>query len=340
MITHRRAHSREPVPGLVHWLGGVGVAAAVLAAACSGGQAPSPPGDGGQAGAASDASPLQGGEELAIGGRFSNAAEWFYGSYTYSGTIPTDIIGVTTYVITPGLWSGDDLGVSDERRAFDRVLEFLDDNGEVIESVTFNAAFNIVDPVVESGPDGYVVHKTRKFNNWSLAVVARPAYSSYRISDVFGGRTVEVVEVKASAHAPVVEVLSPSEGQHFAGDTVTLQWRASDADGDNLHPTIYYSTDAGNTYSLVRALGRPFRGRSRADTGWFSNSIRIHTNTRENRYYPKATGYTGDNTEYTDVWDRWELQLTCEARFLVVVSDGVRWSTAESEIFSKAPQPC
>lgn len=62
---------------------------------------------------------------------------------------------------------------------------------------------------------------------------------------------VELAARTASANAPAVTLLSPNGGESLAGPTATLNWSASDADGDALSYVIEYSTDAGATWQVV-----------------------------------------------------------------------------------------
>jgi len=50
--------------------------------------------------------------------------------------------------------------------------------------------------------------------------------------------------------APVVKVLSPNGGEYI-GDTMTVTWSATDADGDALTYSVFYSADAGTTWGLL-----------------------------------------------------------------------------------------
>lgn len=54
----------------------------------------------------------------------------------------------------------------------------------------------------------------------------------------------------ASGHAPTVTILSPNGGQSL-GRSATIQWSASDADGDPLTATVLYSADGGANWHAV-----------------------------------------------------------------------------------------
>ena len=52
-----------------------------------------------------------------------------------------------------------------------------------------------------------------------------------------------------SPHAPTVRLLSPNDGETWAGTgTYTITWTANDLDGDTLHFALAYSTDGGATW--------------------------------------------------------------------------------------------
>lgn len=55
--------------------------------------------------------------------------------------------------------------------------------------------------------------------------------------------------VSISAHAPVVQVLSPNGGENWPdAGPYTIRWQASDADGDDLTAVVLYSADGGATW--------------------------------------------------------------------------------------------
>lgn len=66
----------------------------------------------------------------------------------------------------------------------------------------------------------------------------------------------------ASAHAPVVQVLSPNGGETLGDEMLTLQWTANDIDGDELTYRLEFSYDAGYTWDVVTS-------------GWPTNSITV-----------------------------------------------------------------
>jgi hypothetical protein len=63
-----------------------------------------------------------------------------------------------------------------------------------------------------------------------------------------GSHTLETLTV--SAHEPEVTVLYPNGGELLSG-RVTLEWSASDADGDALEFDVLYSSDGGGTWTAL-----------------------------------------------------------------------------------------
>ena len=60
------------------------------------------------------------------------------------------------------------------------------------------------------------------------------------------GKTIASATV--SRNAPVIAFVSPKSGDQWNGGTQSIQWNASDADGDSLTYILLYSTDGGVTY--------------------------------------------------------------------------------------------
>jgi hypothetical protein len=54
-----------------------------------------------------------------------------------------------------------------------------------------------------------------------------------------------------SDNEPQVNILSPNGGENLSEQTATVQWEASDADGDPLSYSLLFSTDAGNTWQTL-----------------------------------------------------------------------------------------
>jgi hypothetical protein len=81
------------------------------------------------------------------------------------------------------------------------------------------------------------------------AVAFPPA--TKRIAITHGDKTVASVPV--SAHAPTVQLAAPTE-RDARGAQITLRWKASDADGDDLSYTVLYSPDGKAFTPIASAL--------------------------------------------------------------------------------------
>jgi len=60
-----------------------------------------------------------------------------------------------------------------------------------------------------------------------------------------------LAQVSAGSRSPLVTVQSPNGGETLSGDSVTVRWAASDADGDSLAFSVEFSPDDGATWELV-----------------------------------------------------------------------------------------
>ena len=287
------------------------VLAVVVVAGCSGGSVPA--GSGGpdrservpvaEAGAA-----LPQGQRapLELGGGFGRWSEVFGGTFQYW----TD--DFSSAVSEPKLEvhlapTGDTGHVSwdcGEPASSDR-LEFLDG-----ERVVYQVPVSGVETILLWGdrdwPDGPVYMMEY---SWCAVVSQRPAYDSYRIVShrtYRGGQPPAdyvLMHKDASPNAPVVSIASPVRRQRFDAVEVTVEWSAWDADADELTSQVFYTADGGAIYRWVYAERHP-----PADA-----AARIHR---------AISGYRAD------------FDSTEQARFLVVVSDGARWTAALSPAFT------
>ena len=220
----------------------------------------------------------------------------------FSGSYSKVDLGVDDPWVEPSPhWFPDILSESD-RDGGEHVLEFLDGSGEVLASVRFMA------------DDEQFGDALRPLTSWRVGVLDPPDYTSYRIiQNGAGSDPATVYEHERSARAPVVWLDSPAGGDAAAGATVAVSWRATDADGEELSQSLYYSTDGGSTYRSVCCGGR----------------------VGADRY--------GESSAWTWSLDRALLEGSAQAKVLVVVSDGSRWATAASPVFSSeapfVPEP-
>ena len=175
-------------------------------------------------------------------------------------------------------------------------LEFLDDDGNVLSSVSFGT-YTLNDDLSDGASE---------IEGWMVPVAEPSGWASYRILEPpasgsgAGGaegsdssRTV-LVDVSRSANAPVVSVTAPTAGQVISGDEATFSWSGSDADGDDLSYTVEYSGDGGASYNTIAV-------------GYESTSLTV---------------------------DRTSLSGSATAKVKVTASDGTRTAAAESPVFT------
>ncbi len=118
----------------------------------------------------------------------------------------------------------------------DYLLQLLDGTGRIVRQVAFR-------PHAGSGEGG----GQSSFTSFLIPVLADPAIKQAVVihnANLLAFRA-------ASSHPPQVSILSPTGGENFAGGMVTLQWTASDLDGDALTCTVLYSTDASATWQTL-----------------------------------------------------------------------------------------
>ena len=184
-------------------------------------------------------------------------------------------------------------------------LEFLDAGGAVVHQVPVSSVEDVLwhgDRWTE-GPVYLMEY------SWCAVVAQRPAYDSYRIVShrtYRGGQPPAdyvLMHTDASPNAPVVSIASPVRGQRFDGVDVTVQWSARDPDADELTSHVFYSADGGATYRWVYAERHP-----PADAA-----------------APTHRAISGFRADFDS---------TEQALFLVVVSDGTRWTAAQSPAFT------
>lgn len=114
------------------------------------------------------------------------------------------------------------------------------------------------------------------------------------IAIISGERALET-NLYISPSRPVVSIKSPVSNQIFNGsDQIELTWEANDPDGDELSYKVQYSTDGGETYTTIIS-------------DYEDTKLSID---RSNVY--------GSN----------------QTRYRVIASDGMRSTTAESDIFA------
>ena len=206
------------------------------------------------------------------------------------------------------------------------VLELLDANGDVVHTH---------EPVRGGLEDGSAMVR------WSAVVVQRPVYVSYRIRHA----DEIVVEAVGSELPPILDGLTaslPDPDRYFSSiqpDVVRFSWRACEPDADALHQRTYYSSDGGAGYLLVDETAISPQPRDLSVT---TTTIYEDRDPEVDFIMPDAAD-TSEPRDYIHVENPWNLpreSVTADsAHFLVVVSDGVRWSAARSNDFKPAPHP-
>lgn len=171
-------------------------------------------------------------------------------------------------------------------------LVLKDEFGVALKEVSFAASESIGTP----NPNYNNESNNQKKLNFSFVVSEPPNYSKVTIMH----NSQEVKSFDLSDHSPVVSIVKPRASSAFNNeDSISASWVGSDTDDEKLRYRLYYSTDAGQTYSIV-ALGIE------------NSSINISTS---------------------------RLPASSQARIGISVSDGLRSSFAESSLFSVSEHP-
>lgn len=126
-------------------------------------------------------------------------------------------------------------------------LRFVDAAGGTLASHFFTPDeieddHDLVPPSIPQ--DGHVRDRVAVFAE-TLAVPPGPVAGLVLLHD-----DVELDFRAASAHPPMVEILTPNGGETIGRDA-RVEWIAADDDGDELRFTVLYSADAGASWSLL-----------------------------------------------------------------------------------------
>lgn len=117
-------------------------------------------------------------------------------------------------------------------------------------SSTNNSAIRYFDPSAIVDDD---VSDETMSNKTGFITVFVDSASSYDSVIVQNDNNETQYEMRASPHAPVVNVLYPNGGESLWGDVVDVLWNASDADGDSLLFSIFYSGDNGQSWEALES---------------------------------------------------------------------------------------
>lgn len=148
-------------------------------------------------------------------------------------------------------------------------LRFLDNTGSIIAQTGFNVTFE------QFG-------QPSEFASFSLTVPY--VQGSSQVQVVHDGSPIATKTV--SQHPPTTQMISPNGGEVFvAGENVTINWNASDLDGDNMTFVVAYSADGGqNWVPLAADLNQ---------TGYIWNNSYLH---KGSSYLVKIIATDGVNT--------------------------------------------
>ena len=171
-------------------------------------------------------------------------SEYFEGYIEYSDPYSDNVIPISAELARPhsGLDAlGDTVskGVEDEDEF---VLELRDALGRSLKSINFYVQPAIT--VYDADPDR-PISPPSKSANFDFFVRNPIDYTSVTI--LYEGNELEIEE--HSANTPCLSVSWPTEEQTFdESDHIPISFEATDADGDELRYTIFYSDDGGRFY--------------------------------------------------------------------------------------------
>jgi hypothetical protein len=114
-------------------------------------------------------------------------------------------------------------------------LRFEDNQGHILATYSFEPA----ETTNHEGPESSTFNLLLPFTSGTT-----------RITLLQNGQA--IASRQASATHPSVTVTSPNGGESLSG-TTTIQWSASDSDGDQLSYLLEYSTDAGTNWETLAA---------------------------------------------------------------------------------------
>ena len=176
----------------------------------------------------------------------------------------------------------------------DYKLELLDSSDSVLRSISFDVGE--IEITCETGACPASAQSNKAL--FGLVINNPPDYKKLRFSK--SGTT--FATITRSANKPLLQghIISFLELiARLPHEDVQLTWNATDADGDNLKYTVFYSTDSGKTYSVLLM------------------------NTDATSYTINPDSVAGSN----------------KARVAVSVSDGLRTDFKQSEIFAITDKP-
>ncbi len=126
----------------------------------------------------------------------------------------------------------------------DYLIELLDDSENVIESLRYTpGTLHRHSGITMPEPFSLMVPRPDNFKTIRFSRTATSTEEAQQ-DEILG-------EVPVSENAPTVSVVTPSGGESIS-EPVTIEWEASDPDGDDLFYTVLYSAD-GEEFSVLES---------------------------------------------------------------------------------------
>jgi hypothetical protein len=123
----------------------------------------------------------------------------------------------------------------------------------------------------------------------NVAIVAGRVAAAGAASVVLLENGSPIAQLAASKSAPKVAVLSPRRGARVGGKTVTVRWRASDADRDTLQAVVEYSGDGGRTWQAIHSGANAGRAKLPARLFTASRNARVRIRAQDGFHETVAT---------------------------------------------------
>ena len=114
-------------------------------------------------------------------------------------------------------------------------IRLLAENGEILSVYPFAPKLDTI-PVDSRNKPALISEAVPYINGTKKIVLSKDG--------------LELASRFVSAHAPEVNILSPSGGEFF-NSSITILWNAKDLDGDTLTYFLFYSNDGGRTWQSI-----------------------------------------------------------------------------------------
>lgn len=127
------------------------------------------------------------------------------------------------------------VGYPDDLDEGDWAVEFQDNIGTILYTQTFSPTFIIEGIPMEVQPFSFAV----------------PFFENASVVRILHNGS-ETASRQISAHSPVVTIINPTGSETYdQHDVVSIQWSATDLDGDDLYYAVLYSSDNGSTWQAL-----------------------------------------------------------------------------------------